>query len=108
MDRPDLAAPDGDPLSASTYVTGFTGRSGNLERNFAEGPGYYSLDLRVSKIFSFDRYRLEAFAEAFNLTNHVNLARPVGNLRSASFGTSTALLANAPMRQVEFGFRFDF
>ncbi len=108
VDRPDLADPNGDPLSPSTYFSGFTGRSGNLPRNYAEGPSYYALDLRVSKIFSFDRYRLEAFGEAFNLTNHVNLARPVGNLRSANFGTSTELLANSPMRQVEFGFRFDF
>lgn len=108
VDRPDLAVPGGDPLSTSTYFSAFTGRSGNLERNFAEGPGYYALDVRLSKIFTFDRYRIEGFAEGFNVTNHVNLARPNGNLRSSAFGTSTGLLNNAPMRQIEFGFRFDF
>ena len=38
-ERPDLANPDGDPLLASTYNANFTGRVGNLPRNFARGPG---------------------------------------------------------------------
>ena len=34
-ERPDLADPDGDPRLASTYNTAFTGRVGNLSRNFS-------------------------------------------------------------------------
>ena len=33
-ERPDLANPDGDPRLASTYNATFTGRVGNLPRNF--------------------------------------------------------------------------
>ncbi len=108
VDRPDLALPDGNPLDRATYSTNFTGRGGNLGRNTVIGPNYVTLDARVSKFVRIQRTRIEAFVEAFNLTNRVNLGTPVGNLRSASFGTSTGLASGANSRQVELGFRVDF
>jgi hypothetical protein len=108
VDRPDLAVPDGDPRNPATYSSNFTGRVGDLPRNFARGDPYHSVDLRVSKIVRVGARRFEGFVEAFNATNYVNLARPNGNLRSTSFGQATQLLANSPMRQIELGFRFDF
>lgn len=108
VDRPDLANPTGDPLDRSTYFANFTGRVGNLGRNTLIGPNYMALDARVSKFVSFQRLRVEAFIEAFNVTNRVNLGTPVGNLRSGNFGKSTGLATGATPRQVEFGFRVDF
>jgi hypothetical protein len=110
-DRPDLADPDGDPRLASTYNGTFTGRVGNLPRNFARGDGYFETHLRLSKIINLpsDRLdRLELFVEALNLTNYVNLATPQGNIRSAAFGRSTSIHADSSPRQMEIGFRFDF
>jgi hypothetical protein len=107
-DRPDLAVVGGDPYDRNTYSTDFTNRSGNLGRNTATGPSFVTLDLRLSKFIAWQRYRVEAFAEAFNATNKVNFGQPVGNLRSATFGTSTGLVTGGNQRQVEFGFRFDF
>jgi len=107
-DRPDFANPNGDPRSASTYVGTFTGRSGNVPRNYARGDPFHTLDVRASKIARIQNRRIEGFVEAFNVTNHVNFARPTNNIRSPSFGRATALLMNSPMRQVEFGLRFDF
>jgi hypothetical protein len=108
VDRPDLADPSGDPRDAATYATNFTGRVGNLPRNFARGDAYHNFDVRLSKIVRMGTRRFEAFVEAFNATNHVNFDRPTGNLRSTSFGRATSLLTNAAMRQIELGFRFDF
>ncbi len=105
-DRPDLAVPGGDPRSVSTYFANFTGRVGNLGRNANIGDSFYALDVRVSKFQQIHRFRLEAFIEAFNLLNHVNVQSPTGNLRSASFGRSTQI--QGAMRQVELGFRVDF
>ncbi len=70
------------------------------------GPSFVTLDARLSKLFTMDRTRFELFIEGFNTTNKVNYASPTGNLRSALFGTSTAIQGN--MRQIELGFRFDF
>lgn len=110
-DRPDLANPNGDLRDRATYDANFTGRVGNLPRNFGRGPGYFEAHLRVSKFFNLERAkfdRLEVFVEALNVTNHVNLATPQGNLRSSAFGRSTAINSNSSPRQVEIGFRLDF
>ena len=107
-DRPDLAVPGGDPLDKATYNANFTRRVGNLPRNYNRGPKYFALDMRLSKHIDLPRTKIELFAEAFNLTNFVNLGAPVGNLRSATFGQSTALANNAAPRQIELGFRVNF
>jgi outer membrane receptor protein involved in Fe transport len=110
-DRPDLADPNGDPTLASTYNANFTGRGGNLPRNFARGPKYFETHLRVSKMIQLSAIRLdrlELFAEALNVTNFVNLNTPQGNLRSSAFGRSTAINGDSSPRQVELGFRLDF
>lgn len=108
VDRPDLAVPGGDPLDRATYSTNFTGRVGNLGRNTIIGPDYVTLDARVSKFVRIQRMKIEAFVEAFNVTNRVNFGSPVGNLRSGSFGKPTGLASGAAPRQVELGFRVDF
>jgi hypothetical protein len=105
-DRPDLAVPDGDPYDRNTYFSAFTGRSGNLVRNANIGPGYFRLDARLSKFIQMPSMTLEAFAEAFNVTNQVNFASPNGNLRSTLFGQPSQIVGN--MRQVEIGFRLNF
>ena len=100
-DRPDLVDPGGDPLDRATYFADFTNRVGNLGRNTNTGPSFVTLDARVSKFFQLQRFRVEGFVEAFNATNKVNFGSPNGNLRSALFGTSTAIQGN--QRQVELG-----
>lgn len=105
-DRPDLVNPDGDPRDRSTYSSAFTGRSGNLPRNFNRGPAFVQLDLRLSKFVRLQRYTFEGFIEAFNALNRANLGLPNGTLTSSAFGRSTGV-AGAP-RQVELGFRFNF
>ncbi|MGH9350373.1 MAG: TonB-dependent receptor [Vicinamibacterales bacterium] len=110
-DRPDLADPTGDPRDRATYNAAFTGRSGNLPRNYARGDGYFETHLRISKFINLSRARLdrlELFAEALNVTNHVNLARPQGSLRSAFFGRATGLNDDSSPRQIKIGFRVDF
>ncbi len=110
-DRPDLANPEGDPRVASTYSGAFTGRVGNLPRNFGRGDAYFEAHLRVSKMINMDKAgldRIELFVEALNLTNHVNLNNPQGNIRSAAFGRSTAFNGDSSPRRMELGFRVDF
>ena len=107
-DRPDLAVPGGNPLDKATYAAAFTRRVGNLPRNYNRGPRYFSLDMRLSKHLALPRTKIELFAEAFNVTNFVNLGTPVGNLRSATFGQSTGLAGGAAPRQIELGFRVNF
>lgn len=110
-DRPDLANPSGNPRDRTTYDANFTGRTGNLTRNFGRGFPYFETHVRVSKFLNLSRLRfdrLEVFVEALNVTNYVNLATPQGNLRSAAFGQATGVHGDSSPRQVEIGFRLDF
>ena len=52
-----------------------------------------------------DRTRLQFRAEAFNVTNQVNLGLPVGDLNSANFGR---ILAAGPARLIQFGLKLTF
>ena len=64
-DRPDLG-PNG------TFIDPPADRPGNLPRNFGRGESFFTLDLRLAKSFIWERYRLEAILEAFNVTNRTN------------------------------------
>src|SRR5262249_49804892 len=107
-DRPDLLVPGGDPYAKSTYDANFTRRVGNLSRNANRGPNYFALDMRMSKYIALPRTKVELFAEAFNITNFVNLGVPNGNLRAATFGRSRARATGAARRQVERGSGVNF
>jgi hypothetical protein len=62
------------------------------------------------------KYNLTISVSARNLINHVNLAPPVGNLSSPSFGESTSTAGGfgpfasgaAGNRKIEFQARFSF
>jgi hypothetical protein len=107
-DRPDLVSgarvDTSDMLNRASFVDPGT-RAGNLPRNAGRGPAFWQLDLRVAKRVRLGRASVEGLIEAFNVTNHVNLNSPVGNLASALFGTSNT--ANDP-RQVQLGVRIEF
>lgn len=51
------------------------GCDGNLGRNAFTGPGFFEVDLRVSKSFRFgERFRVDLIADGFNLFNRTNIA----------------------------------
>jgi hypothetical protein len=52
-----------------------------------------------------NRYRIEFYAQAFNILNHVNYQSYVGNMRSENFGLP---LAAGPARRIEVGMNFGF
>lgn len=63
------------------------GTLGNLGRATIAGPGFFGLDIAVSRIFRIrESMSLEARGEAFNLTNSVRLNAPVTALNSPAFG----------------------
>ncbi len=74
-------------------------------------PGYANLDLRFSKFFTIaGSHRVEFIAQLFNIFNRANYNIPNTNVAASTFGESTSLLPNinAPSRQAEFAFRYQF
>lgn len=111
-----LGAFDLAPLSGSVLVP----------RNFGNGPGYFSVNLRVSKTINFGPlpkaaaapagnrpaqgqrpagapsletrpYRLTFSVAVANLFNHTNAGPPIGNLTSPLFGFSNSLAQFTPL-----------
>jgi hypothetical protein len=71
------------------------GQFGDEGRNSVDGPAYGSLDASLDKNFAItEKSKLQFRAEAFNVTNHVNLIPPVFDMNSPAFGQITE--AQAP------------
>jgi hypothetical protein len=64
------------------------GCDGNLGRNPFVTPGFFQFDLRLSRRFSLgERFKLDAIADAFNLTNRLNVSA-VNQLCDPASGSS--------------------
>ncbi len=90
------------------------GTFGDMERNSLTGPGYWNVDASLFKRFHIvGDSNLEFRIEVVNLFNHVNLGQPaqhrghpgnpVGNT-----GQITSTASQNQMRNLQFGFRFQF
>ena len=101
--RADLASPTGGAWSEPLAVEGGVrllnpldfaeaeaGRVGNTGRNAFRGPGFYSLDVSLSRTFAAswlgEAGRLTIRGDAFNFLNHAILNSPDSTLGSSMFG----------------------
>ena len=102
------AAPIGSaPFANQVFFFNAAGQSGNLGRNFINGPIYLNWDAGLSKRFKLTERgaTLQLRWEVFNVLNRANFSVGDQNISSSSFGKITA--TNAP-RVMQFGARFDF
>jgi hypothetical protein len=100
-------------------------------RNLAQGPGFWNLDMGLSKNFKLtERFNLQMRAEVFNVLNHANFENPrnatvgspaiaTSSRQNDNFGLtccSTSALASSanvnalgePMRVMQFGAKINF
>jgi hypothetical protein len=81
-------------FKASDFPTPALGQNGNLVRNAFRGPGFVDVSLSLSKKFVLnEKWSGEFRLDAFNALNRVNLADPVMDLSSTTFGRSTSQLS---------------
>ena len=92
-------------LAAFAYPA--AGTYGDHVRNSIEGPGFWSVDLALSRLLRLpSEQTLEVRMESFNLLNHMNWANPTTNYDSRNFGRITAI--NGSMRIIQFGVKYGF
>ena len=92
-------------LAAFAYPA--AGTFGDHVRNSIEGPGFWSVDLALSRLVRLpSEQTLEMRMESFNLLNHMNWAAPTTNYDSRNFGRITAI--NGSMRIIQFGVKYGF
>jgi hypothetical protein len=83
------------------------GTFGNLMYRGVEGPGFWDINLAVSRLINFSSTQnLELRIEVFNLMNNFNWGDPVLNLNQAQFGRIQTM-AGAP-RIMQFGIKYGF
>jgi hypothetical protein len=115
-----LGSPYGDRSSVSHYLNAAAfalpalGSYGNMRPYNVEGPGYWQVDMALSRIFQIrEDKKLEFRAEAFNLMNHFipqdisnyTVATSFSSISSNTFGQLTA--ARDP-RIMQFALRYAF
>ena len=94
-------------LNAAAFAQPDSGTFGNLIYNALTGPGFWSIDLALSRLFSFaGTQNFEVRLESFNLLNNFNWGNPTANLTSAQFGRIRSL-AGTP-RIMQFGLKYGF
>jgi hypothetical protein len=77
-------------VNPKLYAANALGTYGNAGHNSLRGPGYFDLDVALSREFHLlEKLTLHARGEAFNLLNHPNFGLPNGNIASAAFGQIT-------------------
>jgi hypothetical protein len=84
-----------------------------LPEHYWFGDNFQSLDLRLSRSFTFDeRWNLTLIGEVFNVYNGANLSGHSGNLNSISFGQPnsrfTQVFGSGGPRAFQFGMRISF
>jgi len=93
-------------LNPSAFVAPATGTRGNMGIYNLAGPGYFDIDLGLSRMFPVtERQRVEIRAEAFNVQNRTNLANPTASLNSSTFGK---ILSDISPRIMQFAIKYQF
>jgi hypothetical protein len=101
------------PFAGQVFFPNLAGSTGNMQRNFLNGPIYVNWDAGIVKnIRLTENTRLQLRGEMFNVLNHANFfagSNPgILDVGSTSFGRLTSSGNAYSPRIVQFGVRFEF
>jgi hypothetical protein len=93
-------------VTPNAFVANAIGAYGNAGAFSLVGPGFFDLDVSLSRSFALrEHIHLEARSEFFNVLNHTNFSNPSGTLSSQNFGV---LLAAGDPRILQFAMKLTF
>jgi hypothetical protein len=94
-------------LDPSAFVSAPRGQFGNAGVGILRAPGYWNLDLSISKRFAtFGRQYFMFRGEMFNALNHPNFGPPNANIASQTFGSITSTIGDARIVQLVMKYYF--
>jgi hypothetical protein len=94
-------------LNRAAFAQPAAGTLGSYVRNSIKGPGFWVVDMALSRLVSSGGSRsLELRVEAFNLFNTFNWGNPNTNFNAGTFGRITSM-TGAP-RIIQFGIKYGF
>jgi len=97
----------GSYLNRAAFDQPANGTFGNHQRNSIRGPGFWKVDVALSRLFALGATRnLEIRMEAFNVFNNFNWGNPTTNFSSGNFGRIQSQAGDP--RIMQFGIKFGF
>ena len=94
-------------LTTTAFAYPDAGTLGDHRRGSIEGPGFWTVDLALSRLVSFaTQQNVELRLEVFNLLNNFNWGDPVTNLDAGNFGQITSQAGDP--RIMQFGIKYGF
>jgi hypothetical protein len=94
-------------LNRAAFAQPANGAFGTHERNSLTGPGFWKIDLAVSRLVPVaSTHNLELRVEVFNLLNNFNWGDPNVNFSSGQFGRITTMTGDP--RIMQFGIKYGF
>ena len=94
-------------LNRAAFAQAANGAFGTHVRNSVKGPGFWKIDLAVSRLVPFaSTQNLEFRVEVFNLLNNFNWGNPNLNFTAGAFGRITTLAGDP--RIMQFGVKYGF
>ena len=94
-------------IDRSAFVSAPLGQFGNSGIGILRAPGYWNIDLSISKQFTtVGRQYLLFRGEMFNALNHPNFGPPQANIQSTAFGTITSTVGNPRIIQLVLKYYF--
>jgi len=94
-------------LNPAAFAQPAAGKFGTHQRNSSKGPGFWKVDLALSRLVSLAATRnIELRLEVFNLFNTFNWGLPNTNFASGTFGRITTLTGDP--RIMQFGIKYGF
>ncbi len=93
-------------FNMAAFAQNPAGLWGNVPKGYLRGPGFWNVDLALSRNVMFNGRRIELRVEAFNLFDHVNWANPNVTLANANQGRVTG--QNGDPRIMQFALKYSF
>ena len=94
-------------LNRAAFAQPANGTFGTHERNSVKGPGFWKIDLAVSRLVSLgSTQNVEFRVEVFNLLNNFNWGNPNLNFSAGTFGRITTTAGDP--RIMQFGIKYGF
>ena len=94
-------------LNRAAFEQPANGTFGNHVRNSIRGPGFWKIDLALSRLFTFGTAQtVEIRIESFNVLNNFNWGNPSTNFSAATFGRIQSQAGDPRIMQfaVKYGF----
>jgi hypothetical protein len=91
-------------LNVKAFAAPAPGTFGNTMRNSVEGPGYWTVDLGLSRLVAHDAFELRL--EVFNVLNNFNWGNPSTSINSSTFGRIQTQTGDP--RILQFGMKYSF